>query len=137
MAPISSAQPAEARDHHLDVEATLRKECPESSGSSGAPRPAEFRGRFILYDDGQPQATLTPDELLQFVLQGSVDIPVIPKSDIEDRSKGDILSKGVAILQLVWFVCQWMSSAAPLLLPVVIVSAEDESAENQAGHVGI
>lgn len=85
-----SAQPAEAHDHH-----------PESSG---ALRPAEFRdwtithgffvwmGGFILYVDGQPRATLTPDELLHFVLQGSVDMPVIPKADIKDRSKGDIAS---------------------------------------------
>ncbi|KAG2109532.1 hypothetical protein DEU56DRAFT_900791 [Suillus clintonianus] len=93
-----SAQPVDAQDHRPDVEATLR------SGS------AEFRawmGGFILYVNDEPRATLTPpDELLQFVLRESVDMPVIQKADIEDRSKGDILSKGVAILQLVWFVLQ-------------------------------
>ena len=31
-------------------------------------------------------------------------MPVITKAEIEDRSKGDVLSKGVAILQLAWFV---------------------------------
>ncbi|KAG2117604.1 hypothetical protein DEU56DRAFT_748013 [Suillus clintonianus] len=65
-----------------------------------------WMGGFILYVNDEPRATLTPDELLQFVLRESVDMPVIQKADIEDRSKGDILSKGVAILQLVWFVLQ-------------------------------
>jgi predicted Rdx family selenoprotein len=33
-------------------------------------------------------------------------MPVITEADIEDRSKGDVISKCVAILQLVWFVIQ-------------------------------
>ncbi|KAG2152845.1 hypothetical protein DEU56DRAFT_977229 [Suillus clintonianus] len=125
----SSAQPAEAHDHHPESSGALRPAEDALSAqpaeahdhhpeSSGALRPAEFRdwtithgffvwmGGFILYVDGQPRATLTPDELLHFVLQGSVDMPVIPKADIKDRSKGDIISKGIAILQLVWFICQ-------------------------------
>ena len=31
-------------------------------------------------------------------------MPVIVQADIEDRSKGDALSNGIGILQLVWFV---------------------------------
>ncbi|KAG0702526.1 hypothetical protein DFH29DRAFT_982296 [Suillus ampliporus] len=65
-----------------------------------------WMGGFILYVNGKPRATLTPDELLGFVRQGFVDMPVITKAEIEDRSKGDGLSKGIAILQLVWFVIQ-------------------------------
>ncbi|KIK42237.1 hypothetical protein CY34DRAFT_805141 [Suillus luteus UH-Slu-Lm8-n1] len=63
-------------------------------------------GGFVLYIDGEPRATLNPDELIRFVREGSVKIPVITEADIEDRSKGDVISKGVAILQLVWFVIQ-------------------------------
>ncbi|KAG2357368.1 hypothetical protein BDR07DRAFT_1297887 [Suillus spraguei] len=63
-------------------------------------------GGFMLYVNDQPRATLTPDELKRFVDQGSVEIPVIVEADIEDRSKGDALSKGIAILQLAWFVLQ-------------------------------
>ncbi|KAG2343489.1 hypothetical protein BDR05DRAFT_1059678 [Suillus weaverae] len=33
-------------------------------------------------------------------------MPVISEAEIEDRSKGDGLSKGIAILQLAWFVVQ-------------------------------
>jgi len=63
-------------------------------------------GGFILCVDGRPRVTLTPDELLHFSRDGFVDIPDIARADIEDRSKGDILSKGIAILQLIWFVVQ-------------------------------
>ncbi|KAG1730951.1 uncharacterized protein EDB91DRAFT_1155705 [Suillus paluster] len=62
-----------------------------------------WMGGFMLYVNGIPRATLTPDELLQFVHEGSVDMPVITEEEIEDRSKGDGLSKGVTILQLAWF----------------------------------
>jgi len=63
-------------------------------------------GGFLLYVNDIPRATLTPDELLHFVDSSSVDMPVITEAEIEDRSKEDILSKGIAILQLVWFVVQ-------------------------------
>jgi hypothetical protein len=63
-------------------------------------------GGFMLYINGKPQATLKPNELLGFVREGSVEIPIIMEADIEDQSKGDTLSKGIAILQLAWFVLQ-------------------------------
>ncbi|KAG2111833.1 hypothetical protein DEU56DRAFT_935330 [Suillus clintonianus] len=65
-----------------------------------------WMGGFMLYVDGKPRATLAPDELLRFVRDGSVDIPLISEAEIEDRSKGDALSKGIALLQLLWFVIQ-------------------------------
>ncbi|KAJ8582260.1 hypothetical protein M405DRAFT_854634 [Rhizopogon salebrosus TDB-379] len=55
-----------------------------------------WMGGFLLYVDDHPRATLTPDELRCFIREGSVDMPGI----------GDALSKGVAILQLGWFVLQ-------------------------------
>jgi hypothetical protein len=63
-------------------------------------------GGFMLYVDGKPRATLTPKELERFIHEGSVEMPIIAEADIEDRSKGDDLSKGIAILQLAWFVVQ-------------------------------
>ena len=63
-------------------------------------------GGFLLYVDDEPRAILTPDELLYFVQEGSVDMPAITEAEIADRSKGDALSKGIAILQLLWFVVQ-------------------------------
>jgi len=66
-------------------------------------------GGFLLYVNNEPYATLTPIELLDFVRAGSVDMPVITEEEIEDRSKGDTLSKVIAILQLVWFVVQFVA----------------------------
>jgi hypothetical protein len=63
-------------------------------------------GGFMLYFEGTPQATLTPKELEDFVNEGSVEMPVIEEEDIEAQSKSDALSKGIAILQLAWFVLQ-------------------------------
>jgi hypothetical protein len=63
-------------------------------------------GGFMLYVDGKPQATLKPKELKRFIREGSVEMPIIAKADIEDRSKGDAFSKTIAILQLAWFVLQ-------------------------------
>ncbi|KAG2098747.1 uncharacterized protein F5147DRAFT_815703 [Suillus discolor] len=65
-----------------------------------------WMGGFMLYLDDKPRATLKPKELKRFVLEGSVEMPIIVEADIEDRSKGDALSKGIAILQLAWFVLQ-------------------------------
>lgn len=65
-----------------------------------------WMGGFMLYLNDKPRATLATRELERFVHEGSVEMPVIMQADIEDRSKGDALSKGIAILQLVWFVLQ-------------------------------
>ncbi|KAG2367614.1 hypothetical protein BDR07DRAFT_254209 [Suillus spraguei] len=120
-----SAQLHQARDHP-DMEestATFLNEFPASGGRDG-PHPNvpyivgnftgwtvthgffAWMGGFMLYFDDNQRATLTPDELLDFLREGSVDLPVIAEEDIEDRSKGDALSKGIAILQLAWFILQ-------------------------------
>ncbi|KAG2357363.1 hypothetical protein BDR07DRAFT_1530285, partial [Suillus spraguei] len=71
-----------------------------------------WMGGFMLYVNDKPRATLAPDELKRFVDEGSVQMPVIMEADIEDRSKGDALSKGIAILQLAWFVLQLVARYA-------------------------
>lgn len=117
-----SAHSATTHDNDQDISespAMLAGDIPEAGRSSGAPgRRVEFEqwtithgffawmGGFMLYVDGMPRATLTPNELLEFVRRGSVDMPVITEAEVEDRSKGDGLSKGIAVLQLVWFVAQ-------------------------------
>ncbi|KAG1848942.1 hypothetical protein DFJ58DRAFT_704881 [Suillus subalutaceus] len=65
-----------------------------------------WMGGFMLYCDDEPRATLTPKELMDYIRDGCVDIPDIVEADIEGRSKGDALSKGIAVLQLGWFVLQ-------------------------------
>ncbi|PBK99874.1 hypothetical protein ARMGADRAFT_918689, partial [Armillaria gallica] len=72
-------------------------------------------GAFV-YSDGCPitRQNLEDDLTLQFQLAE------IPKKDIDDRNKGDGLSKGLAMLQATWFV---MHCIARLVnnLPVTII----------------
>jgi len=63
-------------------------------------------GGFTEYEGNQPIRVLLPDELESYSLTGNGDFPRISKAEIEDRSKGDALSKGVVILQTGWFVTQ-------------------------------
>ncbi|KAG1895025.1 uncharacterized protein F5891DRAFT_960705 [Suillus fuscotomentosus] len=65
-----------------------------------------WMGGFTLYCDNKPRVALTPKELVDLIKEEYVDIPDIVEADIEGRSKGDALSKGVAILQLGWFILQ-------------------------------
>ncbi|KAG0694497.1 hypothetical protein DFH29DRAFT_992211 [Suillus ampliporus] len=109
-------------DHDIsESTATLLSEILASNGSMSASKPAGFggwtvshgffawMGGFILYVNGKPRATLTPYELLEFVRQGHVDMPAITEVEIEDKSKGDVLSKSIAILQLAWFIIQFVA----------------------------
>src|SRR5712671_4957393 len=63
-------------------------------------------GGFMEYEGNQPVRVLLPDELESYSLTGNGDFPRISKGEIEDRSKGDAISKGVVILQTGWFVTQ-------------------------------
>ncbi|KAG2141001.1 hypothetical protein DEU56DRAFT_796588 [Suillus clintonianus] len=113
------AQRTQTYDRDRDISEGTATLLSDISRGSSTPRPAaEFKewtmthgffawmGGFMLYVDGKPRATLTPDELLQFVRDGYVDMPLISEAEIEDRSKGDGLSKAIALLQLAWFVVQ-------------------------------
>ncbi|KAG2034686.1 hypothetical protein BDR03DRAFT_1093575 [Suillus americanus] len=63
-------------------------------------------GGFMLCVDNKPRVTLEPDELLQFVRDGSVEKPTITQAEIQDQSKGDMPAKCLAICHLVWFIFQ-------------------------------
>jgi len=58
------------------------------------------------YEGNQPIRVLLPEQLESYSLTGNGDFPRISKAEIEDRSKGDAISKGLVILQTGWFVTQ-------------------------------
>jgi len=60
----------------------------------------------MLYEDGAISRTLAPEELEHLFADGRIDWPIITEKEIQDRSKGDFLSKGFAILQTTWFIIQ-------------------------------
>lgn len=63
-------------------------------------------GGFTLFKDNQPRGTLTPDLFLKLLETGDIKFPTITEKEIQDRSKGDALSKGLAVVQTSWFVAQ-------------------------------
>ena len=63
-------------------------------------------GGFMEYEENKPIRVLLPDELESYSLTGNGNFPRISKAEIEDKSKGDAISKGFAVLQTGWFVTQ-------------------------------
>lgn len=61
-------------------------------------------GGYYFYSQNGPRHPLTPQQVIELVRRGHL---VAPTSDeLENQSNGDALSKGVAILQTLWFVMQ-------------------------------
>jgi hypothetical protein len=68
-------------------------------------------GGFTLHAKGKPIRVLEWKDLKALARARRVDWPNITKEEIEDRSKGDYLSKGIAILQTTWFTVQFFARA--------------------------
>jgi hypothetical protein len=60
-------------------------------------------GGFVLYEDDKQPSILDPRGLEPYLKRGEIDIT---EKEIQDRSRGDVLSKGLAIIQTGWFVLQ-------------------------------
>jgi hypothetical protein len=71
-------------------------------------------GGFELYDsDGErPLYPLDLQKIEELVRNEAIDFPKIAEKEIEDRSKGDILSKGLAVVQTGWFIAQCIARGA-------------------------
>jgi len=63
-------------------------------------------GGFMLFDNNGPVRTLDPDELQSLAQNDEIDFPCITENEIRDRSKGDVLSKGLVVIQTGWFILQ-------------------------------
>ena len=63
-------------------------------------------GGFKLVDENGPVRTLAPHELQTLARKGDIDFPDITEREIQDRSKGDALSKGLVVIQTSWFILQ-------------------------------
>ncbi|KAI9452255.1 hypothetical protein F5148DRAFT_1003373, partial [Russula earlei] len=63
-------------------------------------------GGFMEYQGNRPIRVLLPEQLNSYSLTGNGDFPRIAKEEIEDKSKGDAVSKTLVVLQTGWFVVQ-------------------------------
>ncbi|KAF5328375.1 hypothetical protein D9619_013262 [Psilocybe cf. subviscida] len=63
-------------------------------------------GGFLLYDKGYPTAVLDYRRLGHLLRTRSIDPPAVTEAELEDRSKGNAISKSIVVLQTSWFVLQ-------------------------------
>lgn len=57
------------------------------------------------------QGVLTSDAFQKLLAENLINFPTITEDEINDRSKVDALSKGIALLQLTWFIVQIITRA--------------------------
>lgn len=63
----------------------------------------------MVSDGDQPCRVPLPDEVQECLEKGEIDIT---EGEIQDRSKGDMLSKGLVIIQTGWFILQCLARQA-------------------------
>ena len=65
-------------------------------------------GGFMLYDTEckKPIGVLYSERLEKLLEEEQIDMPTIDEEDIQDRSKGDGLTKALVIAQTTWFIMQ-------------------------------
>jgi hypothetical protein len=63
-------------------------------------------GGFMLYEGTTPKQVLTAEHMESLLSEGRIIFPDIDEDEIQDRSKGDGLSKFLVIVQTSWFVAQ-------------------------------
>ncbi|KAF9472925.1 hypothetical protein BDN70DRAFT_925430 [Pholiota conissans] len=119
----STSQPTSILER---IKRLFRDSSPPASSKSSANRPQWTlthgfflqMGGFMLSDDGMPTHILidgsrskTPKELqlIHNIKEGVISPPRITEEDIQDRSKGDIISKTIIILQTTWFAVQCLA----------------------------
>ncbi|KAG1805283.1 hypothetical protein EV424DRAFT_1431091 [Suillus variegatus] len=78
-------------------------------------------GGFMLYVDGKPYLTLQPDHILKLIRQGCIDVPTLTADQIQDKSKGNAISKGLVMLQVAWFIMQLVTR---VIYPLEITQLE-------------
>ncbi|KAF9564174.1 hypothetical protein CPC08DRAFT_660917, partial [Agrocybe pediades] len=63
-------------------------------------------GGFALFKGEENLGTLTKEMFEELEASGDLVFPTITRDDIEDKSKGDPLTKALVVLQTLWFITQ-------------------------------
>ena len=66
-------------------------------------------GGFVLAEGAHDIRVLTPEDFRNLLADQEIGFPLFSEKEIQDRSKGDGLSKGLAVLQTSWFIAQCIS----------------------------
>jgi len=104
-----------ARQHR---DANVLAEKFQIEGRSGWTRTHAFfliMGGFTLHANGRPLRVLEWRDIQALAGAGRIAWPDITEEEINDRSKGDYLSKGIVVLQTTWFIVQFFARVASKL----------------------
>ena len=71
-----------------------------------------FKTRTKINEVDVVEGVLTLECFKALLRRNRIAFPTISKDEIDDKSKGDALSKGIAYLQLAWFIAQIITRAA-------------------------
>lgn len=63
-------------------------------------------GGFTLNRGDENLGILSYERFIKLEQEGDIELPTITREEIEDKSKGDGLSKAIAVLQAIWFIVQ-------------------------------
>ena len=66
-------------------------------------------GGFVLADEAHDTSVLTPKDFRNLLADQEIGFPLISEKEIQDRSKGDGLSKALVVVQTTWFIAQCIS----------------------------
>lgn len=69
----------------------------------------QYKDKLIFHYDlghGTCEGVLTYGAFTYLVVNGKLECPSISEEEIKDKSKGDVLFKALAVLQLFWFIVQ-------------------------------
>ena len=73
-------------------------------------------GGFALHDASKSFLRVLDEHTLEELDKaGEIEWPTITKKEIQDRSKADIFSKGIVLIQTIWFIVQSVSRFATKL----------------------
>jgi len=63
-------------------------------------------GGFVLYENGNRPRVLGWEHLIEHYKAGRIDLSDVTEARINDHSKADGFTKGLALLQTIWFIIQ-------------------------------
>ncbi|KAF9480163.1 hypothetical protein BDN70DRAFT_640834 [Pholiota conissans] len=73
-------------------------------------------GGFVLYHGSRRGGVLSPERMEALLRDRLIEFPTITEEEIQDRSKGDALSKMLVIGQTSWFIAQCITRRAQGLI---------------------
>lgn len=96
-------------DDASSIELRIRSQIERITGGGMRDVISEGDAARVDFGDDIWEGVLTFDALKDLLSENRITIPTITEDEINDRSKGDTLSKGIARLQLICFIAQIIS----------------------------